>query len=122
MALQDPPARDIFDVAVNAAGNLLGLSFAAVGEVAGRAPGVLADMTGRLAEATTPSDRFISGAASTQEASPNYAEMIKGFGPLNLGLINPQAKTGCDVNIGETGQLSAAAFFGAAPEGLGRCA
>ena len=116
MALQDPPARDIFDVAVNAAGNLLGLSFAAVGEVAGRAPGILADITGHLAEATTPSGDFF-GAASTKKVSPSpdFAALIKDCGSLNLGLKAEigQAETGRDVCISNTGQMSAATFFGA---------
>ena len=77
-------------------------------KAAGSALNGIESATGALAQATDAPAR-----PSTELASPNYAEMIKGCGSLNLGLKNPQAETGCDINPERTGQLSAAAFFGA---------
>lgn len=121
MALQDPPPKDIFDAAL---ATFVGVceavpTLGALGiKAAGSALNGIESATGALAQATDAPARF-----STEPVSPNYAEMIKGCGSLNLGLNNPQAETGSDVCISETGRMSAAAFFSAAPDkGLGRCA
>jgi hypothetical protein len=65
---------------------------------------------GALAEATTPP-------AATAAPAPDFAAMLKNCGPLNLG-TDVSSQTGvsreaaCDVNLGETGQLSVANSFG----------
>jgi hypothetical protein len=61
---------------------------------------------GAMAEATTP----------PAAPAPDFAAMLKNCGPLNLGIGESRKGVSlqeeCDVNLGETGQLSVAAFFG----------
>lgn len=111
MALQDPPPKDIFDAAL---ATFVGVCEAvpmlgALGiKAAGSALNGIEGATGALVQATNTPAGY-----STESASHDFAALIQGCGSLNLGLKNPQAETGCDINPERTGQLSAAAFFGA---------